>query len=112
MRDWEGIVRVGWRIGRPFGARERATTSYLAEMTRLLGVRGGHTQERIWLAGAPGFEPGDGGIKIRCLTTWLRPNDFGILREARGPYRRAESQATLRIAQRPARLRSLRHPVI
>src|ERR1700759_4679145 len=27
-----------------------------------------------WLAGAPGFEPGDGGIKIRCLTTWLRPN--------------------------------------
>ena len=26
-----------------------------------------------WLAGAPGFEPGNGGIKIRCLTTWLRP---------------------------------------
>lgn len=26
------------------------------------------------LAGAPGFEPGDGGIKIHCLTTWLRPN--------------------------------------
>jgi hypothetical protein len=27
-----------------------------------------------FLAGAPGFEPGNGGIKIRCLTTWLRPN--------------------------------------
>src|SRR3954468_2698308 len=27
------------------------------------------------LAGAPGFEPGNGGIKIRCLTTWLRPNE-------------------------------------
>ena len=26
------------------------------------------------LAGAPGLEPGNGGIKIRCLTTWLRPN--------------------------------------
>src|SRR5687768_2699512 len=26
------------------------------------------------LAGAPGFEPGDGGTKNRCLTTWLRPN--------------------------------------
>jgi hypothetical protein len=26
------------------------------------------------MAGAPGFEPGNGGIKIRCLTTWLRPN--------------------------------------
>jgi hypothetical protein len=25
------------------------------------------------LAGAPGFEPGNAGIKIRCLTTWLRP---------------------------------------
>ena len=25
------------------------------------------------LAGAPGLEPGNGGIKIRCLTTWLRP---------------------------------------
>ena len=29
------------------------------------------------LAGAPGFEPGDGGIKIRCLTTWLRPSSVG-----------------------------------
>ena len=25
------------------------------------------------LAGAPGFEPGYDGIKIRCLTTWRRP---------------------------------------
>src|SRR5690606_19916655 len=25
------------------------------------------------VAGAPGFEPGNGGIKTRCLTTWLRP---------------------------------------
>src|SRR5215207_7503411 len=27
------------------------------------------------LAGAPGFEPGYGGIKIRCLTAWLRPSE-------------------------------------
>jgi hypothetical protein len=26
------------------------------------------------LAGAGGFEPPYAGIKIRCLTTWLRPN--------------------------------------
>jgi hypothetical protein len=32
------------------------------------------TLNALRLAGAPGFEPGDGGIKIRCLTTWLRPN--------------------------------------
>ncbi len=29
----------------------------------------------LYLAGAPGFEPGNGGIKIRCLTTWLRPKE-------------------------------------
>src|SRR5690349_16048485 len=38
--------------------------------------------ERPYLmAGAPGFEPGNGGIKIRCLTTWLRPNRY---RKGRG----------------------------
>ena len=26
------------------------------------------------LAGAPGFEPGNGGIKILCLTAWRRPS--------------------------------------
>ena len=25
------------------------------------------------MAGAPGFEPGNGGTKNRCLTAWLRP---------------------------------------
>lgn len=25
------------------------------------------------VAGAPGFEPGNGGTKNRCLTAWLRP---------------------------------------
>lgn len=29
---------------------------------------------RIWLAGVPGFEPGSGEIKTRCLTAWLYPN--------------------------------------
>ncbi len=32
----------------------------------------GRTHE--WLAGAGGIEPPNGGIKIRCLTAWLRPN--------------------------------------
>ena len=36
-----------------------------------------------WLAGAPGFEPGNGGIKIRCLTTWLRPKTPRCLSRAR-----------------------------
>src|SRR5436305_10781260 len=40
------------------------------------------------MTGAPGFEPGNGGIKIRCLTTWLRP-----IRRA-GPYRWAPQRST------------------
>ena len=27
-----------------------------------------------WMAGAGGIEPPNGGIKIPCLTAWLRPN--------------------------------------
>lgn len=37
------------------------------------------------LAGAGGFEPPHGGIKIPCLTTWRRPNGRA------GPYRRGHS---------------------
>ena len=30
----------------------------------------------IWiLAGVAGFEPANDGVKVRCLTTWLYPND-------------------------------------
>jgi hypothetical protein len=32
------------------------------------------------LAGVLGFEPRNGGIKIRCLTAWLYPNPW----ESRG----------------------------
>jgi hypothetical protein len=33
----------------------------------------GRIDERYQVAGAGGIEPPNGGIKIRCLTTWLRP---------------------------------------
>ncbi len=36
--------------------------------------------EKQVLAGAGGFEPPHGGIKIRCLTAWLRPNGLNCLR--------------------------------
>ncbi len=45
------------------------------------------------LAGAPGFEPGNGGTKNRCLTTWRRPNgavgtrfDWGDATEVDGAH--------------------------
>src|SRR6185436_626688 len=46
-----------------------------------------NSQRPDWLAGAPGFEPGNGGIKIRCLTTWLRPiaTRVGVLRRTGAP---------------------------
>lgn len=28
------------------------------------------------MAGVQGFEPWDGGIRIRCLTTWRYPNVY------------------------------------
>ncbi len=39
----------------------------------------------FWLTGALGFEPRDGGTKTRCLTTWLRPNDFTLVNIAVRP---------------------------
>ncbi len=65
---------------------------------------------RTGLAGAPGFEPGNAGIKIRCLTTWLRPND--LRPEMRRHDFRQSRTASRTIA---ARLRSInvrRRPVI
>src|SRR6185436_12801781 len=44
-------------------------------------------RKQEWLAGAGGIEPPNGGIKIRCLTAWLRPNrpERGKDRSARSP---------------------------
>lgn len=48
----------------------------------------GRTQD--WLAGAGGIEPPNGGIKIRCLTAWLRPN-----RRRRGRWKNWHPQIPL-----------------
>ena len=38
-----------------------------------------HSSQRqiVKMAGAVGFEPTCGGSKVRCLTTWRRPNGVG-----------------------------------
>ena len=36
---------------------------------RHLGLRA-----RFYMAGVLGFEPRDGGVKVRCLTAWRYPN--------------------------------------
>jgi hypothetical protein len=47
------------------------------------------------MAGAPGFEPGDGGTKNRCLTAWLRPNENAPFIIACVRIRKAGSYATM-----------------
>ena len=44
------------------------------------------------LAGAPGFEPGNGGTKNRCLTTWRRPNPRNVLSRFPGNGKRLLKQ--------------------
>ena len=48
------------------------------------------------LAGAPGFEPGNGGTKNRCLTTWRRPKTAvvygGAVGRAIGRVRASEAR--------------------
>ena len=52
---------------------ERGGTAPRAATATFAGVSQPKLEERR-LAGAGGFEPPNAGIKIRCLTTWLRPN--------------------------------------
>jgi hypothetical protein len=60
---------------------------------------------RNQLAGAPGFEPGNGGIKIRCLTTWLRPKTRADHTGAGGTGQRlgAWTRRTMWVLDRPHR---------
>ena len=60
-----------------------------------IGLCAGHgevSEFRECVAGAGGFEPPYGGIKIRCLTTWLRPTGVRVCyrhqpsRSRTGPY--------------------------
>ena len=62
-REKNSAPRSGCRRWRPARCRSEAMAPIRSELMR----------KRRLVAGAPGFEPGNGGIKIRCLTTWLRP---------------------------------------
>lgn len=89
VQRWESFVR----------SPQVALHNHEAEITNLnsnhaqtavgLGDPAGQIGGTIWchpgtdpenglLAGAPGFEPGNGGTKNRCLTTWRRPNRCGV----------------------------------
>ena len=50
------------RIKRLFGKKKKTRVSY--------------QNFGLFLAGTVGFEPTNGGVKVRCLTAWLRPSIF------------------------------------
>ena len=41
--------------------------------------RDGGCSNQQKMAGVPGFEPGNAGIKTPCLAAWLHPNCFVLL---------------------------------
>jgi transcriptional regulator with XRE-family HTH domain len=59
---------------REFGSGDTGDTQ------RHHGLRGRRSTTLKKLAGAAGVEPANGGIKIRCLTTWLRPTREHMVR--------------------------------
>src|SRR5215510_1565826 len=73
------------------------------------------------VAGAEGFEPPNGGIKTRCLTTWRRPNYRSVTRDNNGerfsprttyPLQRAGKRArTARAACSSGRATNTQAPV-
>ena len=58
-----------WRL-----LRASESGSFLQEIRRHYPSRTCPRSIRQSVAGAPGFEPGNHGIKTRCLTAWPRPN--------------------------------------
>jgi hypothetical protein len=79
-----------WALRDPFQA---VSNLRVRKGPRNVGLSAGHrevSEFRECVAGAGGFEPPYGGIKIRCLTAWRRPNP------PRGPRcRPAESGRTI-----------------
>ena len=78
--------RQKFRILRRYRTCQRLDNTEKAPNVQAFSHHFGTSVTRAELgAGAPGFEPGNGGIKIRCLTTWLRPNRYR--RAASKPFR-------------------------
>src|SRR3569832_1716511 len=61
------------------------------------------------MAGVPGFEPGNAGIKIQCLTAWRHPNKTLVTRCGRPPSNAAARGALQTVMKRGA-IAALRGP--
>ncbi len=76
---FEPVIKVLQTFALPLG--------YAAKIKKWSGRRGSNSRPPPWQGGVlplnyfrnntgePGFEPGRDGIKIRCLTAWLYPNN-------------------------------------
>ena len=88
VRDTQPNVRNIGRLASELRDRDRSSVAYVFDFAAVPRRCGRTPLRPHWLAGAPGFEPGNGGIKIRCLTTWLRPNAHWDCRPGRPHLRR------------------------
>src|SRR5690348_12699079 len=84
--------------GGRIGDRRKQKTPLMAAFSAAAWVK---LERPDLLAGAPGFEPGNGGIKIRCLTTWLRPNRYRRAASKRFRVRRRDHSGAGAPDQRP-----------
>ncbi len=91
------FLEIGWRFSGVFAPEFLQIRSWRPDPSpkprhwRAFQDRNGNIlQNAHWLAGAGGFEPPHGGIKIPCLTTWRRPNSveqFTALRDSKSSRR-------------------------
>ena len=95
QREIRRFENLHWRPrgekgpNRPFSTGLRSPKLILGrnppEIRALLHTPQVVSETRDWRAGAGGFEPPYGGIKIRCLTAWRRPS--AAPQESRVPRR-------------------------
>src|SRR6516225_269317 len=101
-KNGPGDRRLEWRPRRPLSADgDQAISAKRCGAARFERYPYVSSWRPDRLAGAGGLEPPNGGIKIRCLTTWLRP-----IRRLSKPARRADHSgrnwANQRLAAAPS----------
>ena len=85
------LVRAVVRIAVAVRAGQRPPVSAACNRAMSVATEIGGPRISQEMAGAPGFEPGNGGTKNRCLTAWLRPNAAGPFHIACARRRKAST---------------------
>ena len=98
------VMLASSRKGRLAWQREGGRASPQQHRTLISRVAQENRNQMKWLVGAPGFEPGNGGTKNRCLTAWRRPIRAALI-AFKGRRREAPLPNTTRRGARPLPLK-------